>query len=100
MKDKTAKNIAHNIEGVKLGSELPPKTMYQEIVEDKEKAKWVKDVEDFCNTNNITPKDLIAAYFKPVKKKVEVKDLTPQNSSGESYLDKRRKMKLGISDKK
>jgi hypothetical protein len=64
--------------------------------------EWVKEVEDFCNAQNITPKDLIDTYL--AKKNPEPKKITeigvnsyPDNSPHLSkFQQELRNKKLGI----
>jgi|GEM_PF-5489934 hypothetical protein len=61
------------------------------------KSEWVEKIESYCNKNNIIPEELIEAHKGKVKTKL--KDILSsdkhEKSPGESYLEKRRKMKSG-----
>lgn len=47
-----------------------PKTMLDEIIEDRKQTVWVKKIESFCEKEGIIPQDLTEAYQN--KKRVYV----------------------------
>lgn len=92
---KTAKAL-----GLKSG-----KTMLDEIREDNKKVEWVKEVEDFCNKNGCTHKELIEAYktwtnrmaaTAQAIREQKVTITTTSNKGSIDYIQARRNQKLGI----
>lgn len=62
---------------------------------------WVKEIEDYCNKAGCTHKDLITAHKnigdQPSMKKVfGGKKEKKKPVAGESYMDRRRKAKMGL----
>jgi hypothetical protein len=78
----------------------PIKESIPDKVEKKVENNWVKEVEDFCNKENITPIDLIVSYNlkKSLKKEspVEKKELTNEPTFGDSFVSSLRKRKCGL----
>lgn len=65
-------------------------TLSKQTNVDNKKNDWVKEIEDFCEKENITPQDLIIYYKNKAVKKES--NPTPQT---ETFFDKLRKKKLG-----